>query len=104
MDHIFIVVGFAAACLTTFAFLPQLLHTFRTKSVADLHVGTLVTFDLGLFLWLIYGLYLHSWPMILANTVTLCLQIPLLIMKLRYGGVKEASPVAESERNHITLP
>lgn len=89
MDRIFIVIGFAAGCLTTFAFLPQLLHTFKTKSVADLHVGTLVTFDIGLFLWLIYGIYLHSWPMILANTVTLCFQIPLLVMKLRYRAGKE---------------
>lgn len=84
MDDIFVVIGFAAGVLTTFAFLPQLLHTFKTKSVADLHVGTLVTFDIGLFLWLVYGIHLHSWPMILANAVTLCFQIPLLMLKLRY--------------------
>jgi MtN3 and saliva related transmembrane protein len=81
---LFTVIGYAAAMLTTFCYVPQLLKTFRTKSVKDLHAGTLALFDCGLFLWLLYGLYLHSWPMILANTVTLGFQIPLLILKMRY--------------------
>jgi MtN3 and saliva related transmembrane protein len=84
-------VGYAAACLTTFCFLPQLVHTFRTKSVDDLHVGAMVLFDLGLALWLVYGIYLHSWPMILANTVTLAFQLVLLGLKVRYNG-KSGSP------------
>jgi MtN3 and saliva related transmembrane protein len=42
----------------------------------------------GVVLWLIYGLYLHSWPMILANSVTLLLQLPLLEMKAYYSGGK----------------
>jgi MtN3 and saliva related transmembrane protein len=78
--------GFIAAALTTFAFLPQVLRTFKTKSANDLHGGTLLAFSTGLVLWLIYGLYLHSWPIILANSVGLCLQLPLLVMKMRYAG------------------
>jgi MtN3 and saliva related transmembrane protein len=78
-------IGYTAAALTTFCFVPQLLHTFKTKSVNDLHVGTLILFDLGLVLWLVYGIYLHSWPMILANTVTLGFQLALLRLKFRYG-------------------
>lgn len=85
VDSLFTLLGYIAACCTTFSFVPQLLHTFRTKSVEDLHVGTLLAFDVGITLWLIYGVYLHSWPMILANAVTLGFQIPLLIMKLRYS-------------------
>jgi len=77
-------VGYVAAVLTTFAFLPQVLHTFKTKSVDDLHVSTLVAFSSGIVLWLVYGLHLRSWPMILANAITLCIQLPLLAMKLRY--------------------
>ncbi len=77
-------VGYAAGTLTTFCFLPQLIHTFKTKSVKDLHVGALLLFDCGLVLWLTYGLYLHSWPIILANAVTLAFQIALLGMKFVY--------------------
>lgn len=82
--------GFAAAALTTVAFLPQVLHTYKTKSVDDLHVGTILTFTIGITLWLIYGAYLNSWPMILANGIGLVLQVPLLLMKLRYGKTSAA--------------
>jgi MtN3 and saliva related transmembrane protein len=83
--HLFTFIGYVAASLTTFCFLPQLVHTFKTKSVKDIHVISLVLFDVGLVFWLIYGIWLHSWPMILANTVTLGFQLALLGLKLRYG-------------------
>jgi MtN3 and saliva related transmembrane protein len=84
MSGFITMIGYAAAALTTFAFLPQVIHTFKTKSVDDLHVSTLVAFTIGVFLWLVYGSYLHSWPVIVANAVALCIQLPLLAMKLRY--------------------
>ncbi len=83
---LYTLVGYLAGTLTTFCFLPQLLHTFKTKSVKDLHVGSLILFDVGLFLWLLYGIYLHSWPMILANLITLAFQLSLLMLKFRYDG------------------
>ncbi len=88
MSHaeLFNLIGYVAGTLTTICFLPQLVHTFKTKSVKDLHVGALILFDLGLVFWLIYGIWLHSWPMILANTVTLGFQLALLGLKFRYGG------------------
>jgi len=88
MTALFSFVGFAAGALTTVAFLPQVLHTYRSKSVAGLSYTTLITFTAGVLLWLVYGLCLHSWPMILANGVTLLLQLPLLAMKIHYSGGK----------------
>ncbi|MGA2960410.1 MAG: SemiSWEET transporter [Candidatus Korobacteraceae bacterium] len=82
---LFTFIGFAAGALTTLAFLPQVLHTYRSKSVEGLSYTTLITFSVGVLLWFIYGVYLHSWPMILANGLTLVLQLPLLLMKVRYG-------------------
>lgn len=82
---LFTFIGFAAGALTTLAFLPQVLHTYRSKSVDGFSYTTLVTFSVGVLLWFIYGVYLCSWPMILANGLTLVLQLPLLLMKLRYG-------------------
>jgi MtN3 and saliva related transmembrane protein len=73
-----------AAVLTTVAFVPQVWQTWRTKSAGDLHVWTLASFTLGVFLWTIYGVWAGAWPVILANGVTLLLQIPLLAMKVHY--------------------
>jgi MtN3 and saliva related transmembrane protein len=80
----FTIIGYLAATLTTFCFLPQLLHTFKTKSVGDLHLGSMILFDLGLMFWLLYGIHLHSWPVILANAITLTFQMGLLGLKFRY--------------------
>jgi len=82
---LFTILGFVAGSLTTFAFVPQVLHSYRSRSVHGMSWGLLISFTLGVLLWLVYGLYLVSWPMIIANAVTLCLQIPLIVMKVRYG-------------------
>jgi len=95
--NVFTVIGYMAATLTTFCFLPQLLHTLRTKSVGDLHIGSMILFDLGLALWLLYGIFLHSWPVILANAVTLALQLGLLRLKFRYRNGIEAKRHAVGE-------
>ena len=79
-------VGYAAGTLTTIAFLPQVLHVWKTKRANDLHIGTLISFTTGITLWLIYGIAVRQAPVILANAVTLALQCAILFLKLRYRG------------------
>ncbi|MGB8768900.1 MAG: SemiSWEET transporter [Candidatus Korobacteraceae bacterium] len=76
--------GFAAGTLCTLAYLPQALHSFRSKSVRDLSLLMLISLNLGLVLWVSYGFMIHSLPIILPNAVTFFLSSPLLVMKLRY--------------------
>jgi MtN3 and saliva related transmembrane protein len=77
-------IGSLAGFLTTAAFVPQVVKTWRSKSAEDLSLATLVTFTTGVVLWLIYGIGLRSLPMICANTVTFALNLLLLGMKWRY--------------------
>jgi MtN3 and saliva related transmembrane protein len=77
--------GYAAGTLTTIAFLPQVLHVWQTKRAEDLHIGTLVSFTVGVILWLTYGLLTHQRPVILANVVTLALQVAIIFLKVRYA-------------------
>lgn len=76
--------GLAAAALTTAAFLPQLLKTWRSKSAKDVSLSMLITFSIGVFLWLIYGVCIQSLPVILANLLTFVLSSINLILKIRY--------------------
>jgi MtN3 and saliva related transmembrane protein len=39
---------------------------------------------IGITLWLIYGIFLKELPIILANSITLCFCVFVLISKLRY--------------------
>jgi MtN3 and saliva related transmembrane protein len=75
--------GFVAALLTTFAFLPQVVQTWRSRSTAGLNLPTLVALTVGIVLWLIYGLATGQLPVVLANAVTLILVAVLLGLKLR---------------------
>jgi MtN3 and saliva related transmembrane protein len=77
-------IGTLAAFLTTASFLPQAWHTFRTKDVSGISLGMYSAFTSGVALWLIYGLLLQAWPIVIANVVTLSLASAILLMKLRY--------------------
>ena len=51
-------IGYLAACLTTCSFVPQALHTFRTRDVSGISLGMYSVFTVGVALWLAYGLAL----------------------------------------------
>lgn len=83
MDSITIL-GLVAATLTTVALLPQMIKTWKSKSAKDVSLETLITFCIGVFLWLIYGIYLQALPIILANLLTLIFNLIILGLKIRY--------------------
>jgi MtN3 and saliva related transmembrane protein len=84
------VIGFGAAFLTTASFVPQAWLTFRTRDVSGISLGMYSVFTVGVALWLLYGLSLGAWPVVVANAVTLALALTILGMKLRYGRVPRA--------------
>ena len=77
--------GFMAASLTTFAFLPQVVQVWRSRSTKDISLPMLVTFIAGITLWLIYGLQVNAAPIYIANAITLILNLAILHFKLKYG-------------------
>ncbi len=77
-------IGGLAAILTTAAFVPQTLHTFRSRDVSGISLGMYALFVTGVALWLVYGVLRGDWPVIAANAVTLALASAVLLMKLRY--------------------
>lgn len=76
--------GFLAGILTTVAFVPQVIKTWQLRSAKDFSLGMLVTFVSGIFLWLIYGILIQSWPVIIANFFTFILASIILWFKLNY--------------------
>jgi MtN3 and saliva related transmembrane protein len=77
--------GYLAAILTTGSFVPQAIMTIRTRNTRSISLAMYVFFTIGVALWLVYGIALESWPMILANTVTLGLAATILALKVRHG-------------------
>ncbi len=77
-------IGFLAGLLTTASFLPQVIKTYQTKRAEDFNLAFMLLFTVGLIFWLVYGIIIREWPIILANSVTLVLNFILLGMKLKY--------------------
>jgi MtN3 and saliva related transmembrane protein len=77
-------IGSLAAVLTTASFIPQAWHTFRTRDVSGISLGMYSLFTVGVALWLVYGVLLEAWPIIIANVITTSLALAILVMKLRY--------------------
>lgn len=78
------ILGLVAGALTTIAFLPQMFKTWQSKSAKDVSFAMLITFNAGIFLWLIYGISLQALPIILANSVTLVFNLIILWLKIKY--------------------
>ena len=78
------ILGLLAGSLTTAAFLPQVVKTWKSRSAKDLSLGMFSLFCLGVAMWLAYGLAVNDIPVIAANLLTLLLASTLLFFKLRF--------------------
>ncbi|MGC6431778.1 MAG: SemiSWEET family sugar transporter [Jejuia sp.] len=79
-------IGFAAAVLTTIAFLPQVYKTWKTKDVSSLSLPMLVLFFIGIILWWVYGFLMKSASMLFANSITIISSFLLIYFKIKYSN------------------
>lgn len=82
--NIISVIGFVAATLTTIAAVPQVVKIIKTRKTTDLSLLMYITMCSGVFLWLVYGLFINDYPLIIANAITFVLVSTVLIFKLKY--------------------
>ena len=80
-----ILVSAAAATLTTAAFVPQALHIIRYKETRAISLFMYVSFAAGVALWLLFGVIIDNWPIIVSNGITLMLALAIIALKLKYG-------------------
>jgi len=78
------VIGIVAGVLTSISFIPQIVKIRKTKSTKDLSWGMFGVFSFGILLWLIYGLIINQFPVILANIVTLTFCGIIIYYKFKY--------------------
>lgn len=76
-------VGYIAAILTTSAFVPQAWKSWRTRDLSGVSLPMYSLFTAGVALWLLYGVMLSSWPIIVANVITLALAGLVLVLKVK---------------------
>jgi len=94
-------IGVFAACLTTAAFVPQVVAILRTGNVDGISVTMYSIFTVGIALWLSYGILVQDLPMLLANSVTLVLALAVLTLTIR-TRFKQKKEIAEVETQITT--
>ena len=78
------ILGYFSAFLTTFAFVPQAYHSWKTRDLSGVSLPMYSLFTVGVLGWIIYGFNIGSWPVLLANIVTLLLACTVLGLKLKH--------------------
>jgi MtN3 and saliva related transmembrane protein len=79
-------IGFAAGTLTTVAFIPQVIGTWKSRSSDGMSTSTLLAFTAGVGLWIVYGVLERATPIIVFNTITFALGAALIALKRRFSG------------------
>jgi len=85
-------IGSVAAICTTISFIPQLIRVYRLKSAHEISLSMFLVFSFGVFLWLLYGIFIRSIPVIFANGFTLALSLAILVLKIRYDRKRGKTP------------
>ena len=77
------VTGFVAGTLTTAAFLPQVIKTYKSKSTRDISLVMWAMLNIGIVIWIFYGYLTGSMPLMVTNGITLILSGAILGLKIR---------------------
>jgi len=88
-------IGVVAGCMTTSSFIPQVVRTYRTKSVGDISLNMYLLLCAGISIWIVYGALIGSVAVMAANVVSLVLTGAILVMKVRFGRPKPGSSYGE---------
>jgi MtN3 and saliva related transmembrane protein len=79
-------IGSIAATCTTIAFVPQAIHSYKTRDLSGISLPMYFIFTAGVAMWLFYGLLKLDWPIIIANAITVCLAGMVLLLKIKHGA------------------
>ncbi len=88
-----------AGFLTSIAIIPQVIKAWRSKSVRDISIWQPILLEIGMVLWLIYGIIISDLPLVAANSFSIICNTLLIFMKLRFQSAERKLPAASIEKN-----
>ncbi len=81
-----VVIGIVATILTRYSSIPQIVKGFKTKKMEDVSFWLIFYLTAGLVLWVIYGLLIDDFLIILANATGVASNFILLGLKIMYSA------------------
>ena len=74
-------VGLFGAFLSSVTFMPQVYKAWQSKSVGDLSMAMMFIVFSSTIVWIIYGVALNLWPVIICNGIICLLSLMLIYFK-----------------------
>jgi MtN3 and saliva related transmembrane protein len=82
------IIGIVASVFTGISLLPQLIKLIRDKQSSDISMVMLATLFTGLALWIWYGVKIKDWIIIIANGVSLALNVCIVLLNFYYKSLE----------------
>jgi len=76
--------GLTASLFVTVAYLPQNIKIIKTKNTKSLSLWMCILLNIGIVLWLFYGIFKHDTVIIIANAVAIIMNTLMLFLKIKY--------------------
>jgi MtN3 and saliva related transmembrane protein len=78
------ILGYSAGAITSLTFLPQVVKTWKIKSAKDISLMMFVIAAVNEVMWIVYGVLLDNWVIILTNIIVLSMALTMIYFKLRF--------------------
>lgn len=78
------IIGYAAGMLIAISFIPQVIQSYKTRSVKDLSLWMIIATLIGSVFWLIYGVLISAMPIIIMNSIFSFIVLYQLYLKIKY--------------------
>jgi len=79
------IIGFVAGIFVAVSVLPQVIKSWKTKSTKDIAISWSIINLIGQILWIVYGVVIGSYALVIMSGITLVMNASMIILKLKYG-------------------
>lgn len=76
------IVGYAAAICMVCGYLPQAIHTIRTRDTDGIALPTFLLLGFGSIFFVVQGIMIDNWPLIITNLITTVSSVIVFCIKL----------------------
>ncbi len=77
------VIGFIAGFLSAVSLIPQLVKSYRTRSLDDISLTALLVILAATGLWTVYGILINSLPLIVTDGFLFLVDLGIVILKIK---------------------
>jgi MtN3 and saliva related transmembrane protein len=82
------IIGLLGGVFTTFGLIPQIYRLIKVKSSTEISLSFTIMYLTGNALWLIYGITIHSFSILVWNALGVVFNSIMLFLKFRYDKKK----------------